>query len=331
MAALLLDYRDTTDLLDMQGLLPLMARTLQELSRGEGELPTRQMLAHPGQLGLIAWMPAILAGGEPFGAKVISVYPENRRQGLPTHQGVVLLFAPGTGEVQAIVDAGAITARRTAAVSAVATDLLALPGAADLALLGSGTQAETHLEAMLQVRPIRRVRVHSRSVEHARDFAQRMTERFGVAVEVCRDAQAAVDGADLVCTLTEARSPILAGRWLRPGAHLNAVGASVRGYRELDDEAVRRARVYVDSRAHALAQADDILLPLAVGVIAQGHVCGEIGGVAGGEVAGRTSRDDVTLFKSVGLAVEDLAAAQYCVERAQALGRGTLVAFGAKR
>ncbi len=331
MAALVLGYRDVTDLLDMEGLVPRMAGALRALSRGEATMPPRQVMAHPGQEGLIAWMPAVLGGLEPFGSKVISVYPKNRLRGLHTHQGAVLLFAADTGEVRAIVDADALTARRTAAVSALATDLLAPRDAAELTLLGSGTQAETHLEAMLSVRPVVRVRVHSRSLKHAEEFARRMGERFGIAVEALADARAAVEGADIVCTLTEARAPVLEGLWLKPGVHVNAVGASVRGYRELDDEAVRRARLYVDSIPHALAQADDILLPLAAGVIPQGHILGEIGGVAGGEVAGRASLDDLTLFKSVGLAVEDLAAAAYCLERAQALGRGTPVDMGAGR
>ena len=331
MPTLVLGYRQVTDLLDMTALVPLMARTLAELSRGEAQMPPRQMLPHPSQPGLIAWMPAVLAGGEPFGSKVISVYPENRRQGMHTHQGVVLLFAPETGEVRAIVDADAVTARRTAAVSAAATDLLALPDAGDLALLGSGALAETHLEAMFQVRPIRRVRVCSRSEGNAQAFAERMGSRYGIAVESVGDAQAAVAGADIVCTLTDARSPILKGDWLRPGAHLNAVGASVGGFRELDDEAVRRSLVYVDSLSHALLQADDLRLPLEAGVVGERHVRGEIGAVADGRLEGRRGQDDVTLFKSVGLAVEDLAAAQYCIARARAQGAGTWVKFGAGR
>ncbi len=331
MPTLVLAHREVTELLDMAGLVPLMRRTLVELSRGEIAMPPRQMLPHPDQPGLIAWMPAVLRGGDPFGSKVISVYPENRQRGMHTHQGVVVLFRPKTGEVRAIVDADAVTARRTAAVSAAATDLLAQPDAADLGLIGSGTLAETHLEAMLGVRPIRRVRVYARRPDRLRDFAERMSVLFEVEVQPAADAQTAVVDADIVCTLTDARSPVLEGAWLHPGAHVNAVGASVGGFRELDDETVRRSLVFVDSLLHALPQADDLRLPIEAGVVGPEHVRGEIGAVADGRLQGRRQPDDVTLFKSVGLAAEDMAAAAYCVERAEALGLGTWIELGAGR
>ena len=214
--------------------------------------------------------------------------------------------------MRAIVDADAVTVRRTAAVSATATDLLALPDAAELRLIGSGTLAETHLEAMLGVRPIRRVRVYARRPESLRDFVERMSALFGVEVQPAADARTAVVDADIVCTLTDARSPVLEGAWLRPGAHVNAVGASVGGFRELDDEAVRRSLV------HALPQADDLRLPIEAGVVGPEHVRGEIGAVADARLQGRRHQDDVTLFKSVGLAAE-------------AMGLGTWIELGAGR
>ena len=328
MAALVLGFRDAMALLDMAGLVPRMSDTLRSLSRGGADVPLRQVIAHPEQAGSLGWMPAIPLGGGPFGGKVISVYKDNPARGLGTHQGVVVLFAAETGEVLAIVDAYAVTARRTAAASAVATDLLARRDAAELAILGSGAQAEAHVEAMLAVRPIGRVRVASRSREHAERFARRMADLHGIPVLAADDVPSAVAGADVICSVTDARAPIVDGAWIQAGAHLNAVGASVPGFRELDVETVRRARLYVDSRPQVLAQADDVRLPLAAGEIPADHILGEIGEVLLGTAPGRTAPDDVTLFKSVGVAVEDIAAASYCLERAEALGAGTRVAFG---
>jgi len=329
MSTRVLGNADVHALLDMPGLIGAMERALQEVSRGAAAMPARSVLPLPRADGVLAWMPAVLEGEALFGGKAITVYPENRTRGVHAHQGVVLLFSPADGALRAILDADAVTARRTAAVSAVATRALALPGAGDLALIGCGPQSAAHLEAIAHVRDLRRVRFCSRDPRHAEDFARRMAGRVGCGVEAVADPEQAIRGADIVCTLTDARSPVLQGSWLRSGAHVNAVGASVPGFREIAEDAVRRARIYVDALEPCLAQADDLRLPIADGSLDRAAVLGEIGDVTLGRLAGRTSSEDVTLFESVGLAAEDVAAACYAVERAEARGIGTLLEIGA--
>jgi ornithine cyclodeaminase len=241
-----------------------------------------------------------------------------------------MLFDAAVGRPLAIVDATVITAIRTAAVSGVATKLLARPEAADLAILGSGTQARTHLAAMLLARPIRRVRVWSRTPAHAARFAEAEGGRHGRVIEATGSARDAVDGADLICTTTASPEPILEGAWLGPGAHINAVGSSVPVARELDTDAVVRSRLFVDRRESALNEAGDFLFPKKEGAVSDAHIQGEIGELLLGSVAGRTSPDQITLFKSLGLAIEDLAAAHHVYTRAQSEGVGTRVPLGGR-
>jgi alanine dehydrogenase len=229
------------------------------------------------------------------------------------------------------MDAAAMTAIRTAAVSAVATRLLARDDAGDLAILGTGVQARTHLEAMRVVRAIRRVRVWSRHDANQRAFAAWAGQRFGCEVETPASARDAVAGADLICTVTSARTPVLAGDWIAPGVHINAVGASLRDARELDTAAVVRARLYVDRRESALNEAGDFLIPLAEGAITEAHILGEVGELLLGRAVGRQGPADVTLFKSLGLAVEDVAAAHLVWSEAERRNVGTVVELGGLR
>jgi ornithine cyclodeaminase len=231
----------------------------------------------------------------------------------------------------AIADASEITAIRTAAVSGVATQLLAREEAGDLAIRGSGTQAETHLAAMRVARPLRRVRVWSRSGERATAFASRMTARYGDLVEVMPTVRDCVRDADIICTTTAAKEPILDGIWLSPGAHINAVGSSVSFARELDTAAVVISRLFVDRKESTINEAGDYLFPLEEGAITEAHIVGEVGDVLRGTLAGRTSAADITLFKSLGLAVEDIAATAYVYEQAKASGRGVSVEIGGAR
>ncbi len=330
MRTLVLGYAEVQKLLDFPGLVPAMRTALEDLSAGKVVLPPRQMLEHPTYPGLIAWMPALAAGGGLFGGKVISVYPENRRQGRQSHQGAVLLFAPEDGQLAAILDADAVTAARTAAVSAAATEILARPEARVLALLGSGALAETHLPAMLAVRPIREVRVWSPTPGHAESFVRRMREQVPCVLRSAAAAQEAIEGADVVCTLTAARQPVLSRSWVAAGAHVNAVGAATPGFREIDSETMAVSRVFVDAREHCLREADDLRVPLAAGQVREPDIA-EIGEAFAGRREGRMSRKDLTLFKSVGLAMEDLAAAAYCVQRAKAAGIGTWLEFSGEQ
>jgi ornithine cyclodeaminase len=213
----------------------------------------------------------------------------------------------------------------------VATRLLAREEAGDLAILGAGVQATTHLEAMLAVRPITRVRLWSRGAARAHAFAGWAAERFGALVEVCDSAEAAVRGAEIVCTVTAAREPVLRGAWLAPGVHVNAAGAAIPTARELDTEAVVRSRLFVDRTESTLREAGDFLMPLSEGALDERHILGELGQLVTGAVQGRLHDDDRTLFKSLGLAVEDLAAARFIYERALADGSGTWVMLGGLR
>jgi ornithine cyclodeaminase len=242
-----------------------------------------------------------------------------------------LLFDTQSGRLLAIVDATAVTEIRTAAVSALATRLLAQPGAGDLAILGSGTQARAHLEAMLAVRPIRRIRVWSRNEDNAKRFATAARQRFERDVEVMATATAAVRGADLICTTTSAQTPILLGEWISPGAHINAVRSSVPFARELDTAAVARSRLFVDRRESALNEAGDFLFPKQEGAINDDHILGELGELLLGRVQGRTSDHEITLFKSLGLAIEDVAAAHYIYHQARVKEAGISLRLGGSR
>jgi alanine dehydrogenase len=288
MTDVILDEEAVRRHLRMVDLIPAMARALADLSAGRVVQPVRMMLPVDEHQGFFAVMPAY-AGA--LGAKLVTFYPGN--QGVPTHHALILLFRPETGEPLAILDGRLITEMRTAAVSAVATQLLARPEASVLAILGSGVQARSHLEALRLVRGFGEVRVWS--PRNAEGFA----ERFGI--RAAASAEEAVRGADVVVVATASRTPVLVGEWLSPGTHVNAVGAVRPDWRELDDETVGRARLYVESREAASCEAGD--------VIAAGEVFAEIGEVVAGTRPGRQSAEEVTLFKSVGVAVEDVVAA----------------------
>jgi ornithine cyclodeaminase len=316
------------ELLTMEACIPLMREALTSLARGDVVLPLRTMMRLPDGTGLLGLMPGYLGAPVSFGLKVVSVMPGNHGTAYDSHQGVVMLFGVEHGEPLAILDATAITAIRTAAASGAATDALARPEAGDLALLGSGAQARTHLAAMRCVRPLRRVRVWSRSRANAERFARAESGGKGPAIEVAATAEDALRDADLVCTTTSAREPVLRGEWLGPGAHVNAVGACFATTRELDSEAVRRARFFTDCRESCENESGDFRIARAEGAIDDTHLLGEMGDVFLGKVPGRVSRDDVTVYESLGVAIEDLASAHYIHRRARETGQGTWLEWG---
>ena len=298
------------------------------LGRDDAINPLRNGIRLPNDLGILGMMPGYMAQPHTFGLKVVSVFPGNHGTDYDSHQGVVVLFEVEHGCPVAILDASEITAIRTAAATGVATRLLAREDASDLAILGSGVQAGTHLEAMRVVRNIDRVRVYSPNAERLERFVTEARERHGVDATATSSAQAAVDGADIICTTTSAREPVLLGEWIAPGSHINAVGSSVRFTRELDTDAVVRSRLFVDRLESTLSEAGDFLFPKQEGAIDDDHIVGEIGDILLGKLPGRESPDEITLFKSLGLAVEDLAAADYVYKRAEAEGVGTTVDLG---
>ena len=317
----------------MEECIDAMEKAFVALAEGRALLPLRSILWTPEKNGALGLMPSWL-GTTPegiLGLKAVSVFPGNHGTELDSHQGVVLLFEARNGRLLAIADATEITAIRTAAVSAVATKLLARRDAADLAIFGSGTQARTHLEAMLAIRRFRRIRVWSRNPDNAGAFAERESGRHGLKVEAVDAPKKAALGADILCTVTSSREPFLHGEWLAPGAHVNAAGSSVAAARELDAAAVARSLYFCDRRESTYAESGDFLFAKKEGAVTDDHVLGEIGDLLTGRCEGRTSPLDVTLFKSLGLAIEDLAAASRVYERARERGIGTPLPIGGNR
>lgn len=327
----ILTGHDVTRLLPMDACIAAMEQVLTALARGQAIQPLRNVMRLPEGKGVFGVMPGQVSTPNAFGLKVITVFPGNEGTKYDSHQGAVLLFEPVHGTIVAVMDAASVTGIRTAAVSGVATRLLAREDAADLAILGSGVQARTHLEAMRAVRPIRRVRVWSRSEANRQAFAEWAGQRLGQEVERSETARDAVAGADIVCTVTSSKVPVLLGEWLAPGTHVNAVGSSLATARELDAEAVRKARLFVDRRESALNEAGDFLLARGEGAVDDSHILGEIGELLLGTRPGRTTAMDITLFKSLGLAVEDVASAHVVWTEAERRNAGTLVELGGLR
>lgn len=325
---LVLSQAQVRELLPMERCADLVAEALVELSAGRAVNPLRRGMLLPDTPNLLGMMPGYSRDARALGLKVVGVFPDNHGTGLDSHQGIVALFDASDGRPTAIFDGSEITAIRTAAASAVATRALAREDAGDLAILGSGTQARNHLEAMRCARELRRVRVFSPSAENREAFARRESARTGLEVRACATAREAVEGADLVCTTTSSREPVVLGSWLADGAHVNAVGACMPKARELDSDAVRRSRLFTDCRESARNEAGDYLIPLAEGAISEAHLLGELGEVLGGTLLGRTSPADVTCFESLGVAVEDLVVARFLLERGRELGVGTEVDLG---
>jgi ornithine cyclodeaminase len=331
MSVRVLTGRQVRELLTMDTCVEAMAEALKTFARGDAVLPLRSMLWLPDRRGLLGLMPAYLGSPALLGLKVVSVMPGNHGTAYESHQGTVMLFEVEHGSPVAMMDASTITEIRTAAVSGVATRALARQDAGDLAILGSGVQARSHLDAMKAVRRLRRVRVWSRDAANARAFAERESRRHGLRVEASPSAREAVAGADLICTTTAAKSPVLEGAWLAPGVHINAVGACFKDARELDTAAVAGARLFVDCRESALNEAGDVLIPRGEGAIGDDHIVGELGEVLLERVPGRRGPGERTLFKSLGIAVEDLAAAHLIWRKAEALDRGTVIELGGRR
>jgi ornithine cyclodeaminase len=288
--------------------IPIVRQAMIDFSNGS----TRQLLRSIIPLGsghLFGIMPGALGEHAAFGAKLVSVYPENFSKGRQSHQGLVVLFEPATGEPVCVVHAGEITAIRTAAASAVATHALARPDASRLAILGYGEQAAAHARALLKVRTIEAIRVWGRSPERASEFCRRMSAELGIPFNAAADAKEAVGDADIVCTVTGAREPILQGSWVQAGTHINVVGSSIAGPVEVDNDLVVRSRFIADSREGVLRQGAEFLRAKEAGLIADEHIVAEIGEVLAGRIAGRRSRSDITVYKSLGHVVQDLASA----------------------
>jgi ornithine cyclodeaminase len=331
MKVLIVNQKEVTELLPMHECIEVMEETLAAVARGQAVLPLRPVMRLPELGGGLGMMPSYLGNIDAIGLKVITVFHGNHGTKYDSHQGAVLLFESKHGQMLSIMDATSITAIRTAAVSGVGTKLLSRENSRSLAILGSGVQARTHLAAMRLVREITDVRVWSRDRDRALGFAERESKRHGVAIAVAADVKSAVNGADIVCTTTGSRDPILEGQWLSLGTHINAVGSSIAVARELDATAVKMSSLFVDRRESTLNEGGDFLIAKQEGAVDNSHILGELGEILTGQVRGRRNPDEITLFKSLGLAVEDLASANHIYKKAIASGAGTLVELGGER
>jgi alanine dehydrogenase len=321
----LLSRADVEQLLNLDECRQAMAEVMAELASGRSLQPPRTVLAYHESRNSALFMPAVLSDPAVLGVKVVTIHPGNRSSSIPTHQGALILFESRSGRPLALLEGSSINAIRTAAVSALATHMMSRPGAAVLALLGSGVQARTHLAAMARIRPLTEVRVWSRHEQSRDRFVEwaRSSGQFEViAADTVLDA---VRGADIICTVTGASRPILEAGWTSPGAHINAVGASTITSRELDGRTVAGARLVVDQRQAALSEAGDVLLAISEGLMTPADIDAELGQVVAGRLAGRVDDDEITIFKSVGLAVQDMAAAELVLRRAEEQDVGTEV------
>ncbi|HEY4710136.1 MAG TPA: ornithine cyclodeaminase family protein [Candidatus Acidoferrales bacterium] len=303
-----IDREEVARRLTYEVCIPIVREAMIALSRGETKQLLRSiiLLSEGRMFGV---MPGAMGASAPFGAKLISVFQENFAKGKQSHQGLVILFDPETGAPVCVVDAGEITAIRTAAASAVATGALARPDARRLAILGYGEQATTHARAISKVCDLESISIWGRSRERARAFAERMQAELAVPVVTASDVEEAVAEADIICTVSSAVEPILKGAWVRAGTHLNLVGSSHAGPVEVDNDLVVRSRFIADSREGVLKQGAEFLRAKGAGLIGDNHIVAEIGQVLAGEIEGRRSAQEITAYKSLGHVVQDLASA----------------------
>ena len=307
----------------MSDLISAMESALAKFSAGEVLQPVRTVLTVGAAKSYYGLMPAYIPAPASMGAKIVTVFGENHKKGLPSHLATILLFDPDTGSLIAMMDGRFITEARTAAVSAVTARFLARPNASTLALIGSGVQARSHLEALTHVRQIKDVRVWSPRPQSRQQFIDDMSPRVPIPIHDCQTAQAAVAGADLIVLATASKTPVLDSEWVADGAHVMCVGACRPDQREMAPALVKRGRLYVDSKAAALVESGDVVMNIAEKLFDASHLRGEIGELVLGRVPGRTSDSEVTIFKSLGMAVEDVVAADLVFRRASETGAGT--------
>ncbi|MCY4104290.1 MAG: ornithine cyclodeaminase family protein [bacterium] len=328
---LVLNHADVTELLAMDACIEAVEASFLAHGRNDVIQPLRPFVTLPEEAGILAMMPGYVGPLDAAGIKVITIFYTNHGTEYDSHQGAVMLFDTANGRLLTLADASSITAIRTAAASGVATRLLSNEKSSTLAIIGSGTQARTHVEAMLAVRPIETVRVWSRNGATAARFAGWAQRTFDVPTRFEADIRDALAGADIVCTTTSSNDPLVLEDLLAPGMHINAVGSSVSSARELDAGAMKRCRLYVDSRESALNESGDLILAVREGVIDEDHIVAEIGEVLDGRRPGRAGTEEITLFDSLGLAIQDIVAARLIYDRAVAEGRGAMVELGGGR
>lgn len=324
---LVLSEKEVRELIGIDELIEALARAHVAYSAGKAVMPVRLVVPLSQIRGRITSMPAYLDEEGALGIKVVTYFQENPRRGLPAILATIALYDTESGRLLALMDGTYITAIRTACASALATRALAKPEAKRLGILGAGVQARAHLRALARVRPLARACVYSPSGKSALELRRELEPELGIAVEVVAAPRAAVEGADIVVTATTSKEPVLEAEWLEPGAHINAVGSHRPDAREIDGPTLGRARLFVDSREAVMAECGDVLLAIQEGAITPAHIVGEIGELLAGRVAGRRSAVEITLYKSVGIAVQDVAAARLAYAKARERGLGTEVAI----
>lgn len=320
---LLLTEEHVRSVLPTQDLIECMESALARFSSGDVQQPVRTALLVGPQQHWWGLMPAYMNQPPAMGAKIVTVFNSNAERGMQTHQAVIVLLDPDTGALQSLMDGRYITEARTGAVSAVSARHLARPDASTLAIIGTGVQARSHLEAFAAVRRLRDVRVWSPKPASRERFVREMQPHAGVPLRAAETAEEAVRGADLIVLATSSGVPVVRVSWISPGAHIVSVGAPRPDHREIDPELTQRARLFVDSRAGALAEAGDVVMGIAEGRFGPDHIVGELGELVLGRIPGRQSHDDITIFKSLGMAVEDLATADLVYRRAIESGVGS--------
>lgn len=322
---LILSAADVRRALPMADAVEAMKLAFSQLSTGEADLPLRTVIATPRGNGSALLMPAFLSAGRQMGVKLLTLFPDNPGHGLPLIHALMTVFDGETGRPLAVMDGGSLTALRTGAASGAATDLMARPDARAVAILGAGTQGCAQLEAVCAVRNIKQAWVFDTVPERADALAHRMGEQLEVDVTVAATAKDALADADVVCTATTSPVPVFRDPDLKAGVHINAIGAYTPETREVPEETVVRARVIADQREASMAEAGDLLIPMEQGLIGPDHIRAELGEIAAGLKPGRETPDQVTLFKSVGLAVQDVAAAWEVLRGAERMRLGQRV------
>lgn len=326
MALTIINAELVRELLPMADCIDVMAQAMVAASTGTVSIPPRLLTPLIDNSGLFIFMPGSSEEIESYGAKVLSAHPANPAKGLPLIQGFVILFEHNSGAAVAIVEGAEITAIRTAAASGLATRLLAREDASSCGIFGTGVQAITHIDAMRAVRPVQAVLVWGRDFARTRVFANQQSERTGLNVRACKEP-AEVGACELICTVTGSSEPVLLGSWVQAGAHVNLVGSHTLVTREADTDLIVKSAVYVDLMASVRNEGGDVMIPVQEGAVGEDHIIGEIGSLLLGDIPGRVDDSQITLYNSLGIAAQDLFAAQHVYQLAQSKGLGVSVDF----
>lgn len=310
-------------LLPMEECIGVMEETFRSLAEGECLQPLRNIMLLPDRTGVLGMMPGHAAKLGVMGIKVITVFHSNSEVGLPSHQGIVMLFDAKQGQPLMLFDALEITAIRTAAASAVATNVLSRRNSSTLAIIGSGEQAKRHIEAMLIIRKIKQINIWSRNEKNAKQLVNTLSGEYNLPVHIKKTVKQAVENADIICTVTSSKEPLVIGEWIAPGTHINAVGSSTPAARELDTAAIAKSKLFADCYESLFKEAGDFLIPKKEGAITDEHVKAEIGEVLIGTKKGREHDEEITVFKSLGIAAEDIFSAYHIYEKIKKVGRET--------